>query len=84
MRVSSTEPSSVILSQTKYFEKMKSDAQKVPKQATAKRNYVINPHNYIISINFNKPTGVDHRTWLHLPSRIFWSNSSDAHQVVEI
>ena len=32
MRISGTEPSSVILSQTKYFNfKLKSDAQKVPK-----------------------------------------------------
>ena len=33
MRISGTEPSSVILSQTKKFQNMKSDAQKVPKQA---------------------------------------------------
>ena len=30
MRISGTEPSSVILSQTKTFKKLKSDAQKVP------------------------------------------------------
>ena len=33
MRISGTEPSSVILSQTKLFQKMKSDAQKVSNQA---------------------------------------------------
>ena len=32
MRISGTEPSSVILSQTKYFKKLKNDAQKLPKQ----------------------------------------------------
>ena len=33
MRISGTEPPSVILSQTKKFKRIKSDAQKVPKQA---------------------------------------------------
>ena len=33
MRISATEPSSVILSQTKFFKKLKSDALKLPKQA---------------------------------------------------
>ena len=46
MRISGTEPSSVILSQTKYFKKLKNDAQKLPKQAKAKRDGVINPQNY--------------------------------------
>ena len=49
MRISGTEPSSVILSQTKLFKKLKSDAQNVPKQAEAKRDGVINPHNYNLS-----------------------------------
>ena len=31
MRISGTEPSSVILSQTKLFQMLKSDAQNVPK-----------------------------------------------------
>ena len=31
MRISGTKPSSVILSQTKLFKKLKSDTQKVPK-----------------------------------------------------
>ena len=43
MRISGTEPSSVILRQTK----MKGDAKKVPK---AKRDGVISPQNY----NFNQ------------------------------
>ena len=46
MRISGTEPSSVILSQTMKFKRLKSDAQKVPKQAEAKRDGVINPQNY--------------------------------------
>ena len=29
-------------------------------------------------------TEVDSRTWLHVPSGIHWSTSSDTHQVVEI
>ena len=33
MRISGTEPSSVILTQTKYFQKLKSDAQEVSNQA---------------------------------------------------
>ena len=50
MRISGNEPSSVILSQTKLFKKLKIDAQKVPKEAKAKRDGVINPQNY----NFNQ------------------------------
>ena len=46
MRISGTEPSSVILGQTKKFKKLKSDAQNVPKEAKAKRDGVINPQNY--------------------------------------
>ena len=30
MRISGTEPSSMILSQTKYFKNLKNDAQKLP------------------------------------------------------
>ena len=48
MRISGTEPSSVILSQTVKFKKLKSDDQKLPKQADAKRDGVINPQNYKI------------------------------------
>ena len=50
MRISDTEPSSVILCQTKKFKKLISGGQMVPKQAKAKRDGVINPHNY----NFNQ------------------------------
>ena len=44
-RISGTEPSSVILSQTMKFKKFKSDDRKVSKQAEAKRDGVINPQN---------------------------------------
>ena len=67
---------------------------KMPKQAEAKRDGVINPHNYN-SIQFftrkilmlskrYESTEVDRRTWLHVPSGTSWSTSSDTHQVVEI
>ena len=50
MRISGTEPSSVIVSQTKKFKKLKSDALKVTKQFEAKWDGVIKPQNY----NFNQ------------------------------
>ena len=66
---------------------------KLPKQAEAKRDGVINPQNY----NFNQfytenidalkryeSTEVDRITWLHVPSGTDWSTSSDTHKVVEI
>ena len=42
MRISGTEPLSVILSQTMKFKKLRSDDRKVPKQAEAKNwlNYL--------------------------------------------
>ena len=46
MRISGTEPSSVILRQTKLFKKMKIDVEKVSKQAKAKRDGEINQQNY--------------------------------------
>ena len=50
MRISGTEPSSVILRQRKYFKMLKSDAPKMPKQGEAKKDGVINQQNY----NFNQ------------------------------
>ena len=50
MRILGTKPSSVILSQTKKFQKLESGVPKVPKQSEAKRDGVINPQNY----NFNQ------------------------------
>ena len=49
LRISVTEPSSVILSHTKLFQKLETDVPKVPKQAEAKMDGVINPPKY----NFN-------------------------------
>ena len=46
MRISSTEPSSVILSQTMKIEKLTCDDPKVSKQAEAKMDGIINPQNY--------------------------------------
>ena len=44
MRISATEPSLVIFSQTKQFKTLKSDAMpKMPEQVDAKRDGVINP-----------------------------------------
>ena len=42
MRIYVTEPSSVILSQTKQFRKLESDDPKVRNEAEAKRDGVIN------------------------------------------
>ena len=95
MRISGTKPSSVILGKNKFFfsEIEKRDAPNVPKQAEAKRDGVINPHNY----NFKQfqhekfdafkryeSTEVDRRIWLHVPSGTRWSTSNDTHQVIEI
>ena len=46
VRISGTQPSSVILSQTKWFEKLKRDITKVSKETEAKRGGVINPQNH--------------------------------------
>ena len=94
MRISGTEPSSVILSQKRgSFKSWRVMSKKCQKQAEAKRDGVINPRNY----NFNhfdtenlmlskryESTEVVRRTWLHVPSGSHWSTSSDTHQVVEI
>ena len=50
MHISGNEPLSLIFSHTKLFQKLKSDVPKVPKQATDKRDGVINQQNY----NFNQ------------------------------
>ena len=50
MRISGNEPSSVILGQIKSSLKVENSGLKVPKQAEAKRDGVINPQNY----NFNE------------------------------
>ena len=50
MRISGTEPSSVILSQTCSIKSWKSNDQNVPKQAETEMGGVRNPQNY----NFNQ------------------------------
>ena len=95
MRILVTEPSSVILSQTKKFKKMKSDAPKVPKQAKAKRDRWCNKptklqfqsiltRKILMLSKRYESTEVERRTWLHVPSGTPWSTSSDTRQVVEI
>ena len=94
LRIAGTEPSSVILSQTMKFKRLKSDDPKVPKQAEAKRDGVINPQKLHFLNNFKtenfdalkryESTEVDRRTWLHVPSGTLWSTSNDTHQEVEI
>ena len=49
MRISGNEPSSLILSQTKWIQKLKIIVRKFQKQADAKRDGVINQQSY----NFN-------------------------------
>ena len=51
MRISGTEPSSMILSQTKQFKKFQMHNQQVPKQVEAKRDGVVN-RQITISNNF--------------------------------
>ena len=70
---------------------------KILTQAEAKRDGVINPHNYIFNqfltreilissmlLKCYESTEVDRRTRLHVPSGTHWSTRSDTHQVVEI
>ena len=45
MRILGIEPSSVILSQRKNLKRLKNNVPKVPKEAKAKRDGVINPQN---------------------------------------
>ena len=99
MRNSGNEPSSVILSQTKYkkcsFNSWTlSGVPKVPKQAVTK-GVVYSKHSnlqfqsiltqklWMLSKCY-KSAEVDRRTWLHVPSGTNWPTSSDTHQIVEI
>ena len=50
MRITGTETSSVILSQTKWFKKLKSDTPRCQNKLKPTRDYVMNPQNY----NFNQ------------------------------
>ena len=53
MNILGTEPSSVILSRTKWSKKMKIDAIKVPKQAKGKRDGVLSQQNEKLSSILN-------------------------------
>ena len=53
MRISGTVPSSLILSQIKWFKKLKRYDPKVPKQSEAIRDWVIYPQNYNFYQFFN-------------------------------
>ena len=77
MRISGTEPSSVILSQTIKFKKLKSDDPKVPKQAKAKRDGVINPQNYNFN-QFNTENKIRIRWNVGMNDRDMWSLNHDA------
>ena len=76
------------------YKKLKRNDQKVPKQAEAKMDDVINPQNYKFSqfktrkilmlSKRHESTEVGCRTLLYVPSETNWSTSSDTHQVVEI
>ena len=78
--------------QWSFAKQLKSNDQKVPKQAEAKRDGVINPPNYNVTqfktrkiLMLSKcyeSTEVDRRTRLHVPSGIHLSTSSDTHHHV--
>ena len=93
MRISGIEPSSVILSQTKYFK----DWKVMPKSAetslsqkgwcnkpTKLQFQSILPQKILMLLNATNQPKFDRRTLLHVPSGTLWSTSSDTHQVVEI
>ena len=46
MRISGIETSSVILGQRKLLKRLKNNVPKLPKEAKAKRDGIINPQNY--------------------------------------
>ena len=70
MRISGKEPSSVILSQTTLFQKLKRLPEFFTGNFDALKRY--------------ESTEVDRRTWLHVSTETHWSTSSDTHQVVEM
>ena len=95
MRISGNEPSSVIFSQTKWFQTLKMIARKCQIKLKPKwdgvnkptklqfQSILINTENFD-ALKHYESTEVDRRTWLHVPSRTPWSTSSDTHQVVGI
>ena len=93
MRISGNETSSVILYQTKWFQKL----EKLPESAKKKlkpkgvcnkptklKFQSILIRKILMLSKRYESTEVDRRTWLHVPSGTHWSISNDTHQVVEI
>ena len=56
MRISGTEPSSMLRSKREFYKRLKSDVPKMPKQTEAKRNGVINPQN----LQFQSILNIEH------------------------
>ena len=94
MRISGTEPSSVIIGQTKQFKQLKSVAPKVPKtnqsktgccNKSTKRQLQSNLTRKILMLSkCYQLIVVDRKTRLHVPWGTVWSTSSDTRQVIEI
>ena len=93
MRISGNEHLISDPSLNKVVSKVENVDPKVPKQAEAKRDGVINQQNYNVNQfyteNFDalkryESTEVNRRTWLHVPTGTHWPTSSDNHQEVEI
>ena len=91
MRISGIEPSSGILSQRKWLQKLKYNTPKVPKEAKTKRDGVINPRNYNFSQfyteNFDalKTLQISRSRPLNLATCALgdaFVNQQDTHQVV--
>ena len=74
--------------------KVENSGPKMPKQAEAKRDGVINPQKLQVKLILiqkslmlsqrYESTEVNHRTWLHVSSGTHCSTSCGTHQVVEI
>ena len=93
MRISGTEPSSVILGKTLKFKRLKSVDPNVPKKLKQKgccnkptnlQFQSISTRKYVYALKRYESTEVERRTGLHEPSGTLWSTSNDTHQVVEI
>ena len=76
MRISGTEPSSAILSQTELFKQLKIDAQKVPKQAKAKRDGVINPKIRVL-LDGEYCRRSECKNKINIVSKICWVNGTE-------
>ena len=94
MRISGNDPSSLILSQTKWIQKLKMIVQKFQNKLKPKAIVLYTKKTkqflsilirkiFILSKRYES-TEVYRRTWLHVPSGTHWSTSSDTDQDVEI